>query len=131
MGKIRHYNGLQRSQVADPSMDEPLSCCFQFYSVVSATSLNLTLAYFIISTSDCCNPNVCLAFPIQFINSIRLSKMYFLPGLVFLLSTLVNGEWNTKDFLKREHSLVKPYQGINEKKESSRIHITYVHLHIH
>lgn len=37
--------------------------------------------------------------------------MYFLPGLVFLLSTLVNGEWNTKDFLKREHSLVKPYQG--------------------
>ena len=21
------------------------------------------------------------------------------------------GEWNTKDYLKREHSLVKPYQG--------------------
>merc|ERR1712137_795741 len=38
------------------------------------------------------------------------TKMYFLPILV-LLCTLVNGEWNTKDYLRREHSLVKPYQG--------------------
>nr|CAG4648696.1 EOG090X07L3 [Polyphemus pediculus] len=39
-----------------------------------------------------------------------LIKMIFLS--VFLLcSAVVNGEWNTKDYLKREHSLVKPYQG--------------------
>lgn len=30
--------------------------------------------------------------------------------LVFLISA-VWAEWNTKDFQKREHSLVKPYQG--------------------
>ncbi|CAE1244903.1 LMAN2 [Acanthosepion pharaonis] len=29
--------------------------------------------------------------------------------LIFVFSTVL-GEWNTKDYLKREHSLVKPYQ---------------------
>ncbi|CAG5120536.1 unnamed protein product [Candidula unifasciata] len=28
-----------------------------------------------------------------------------------VLTFLVSGEWNTKDFQRREHSLVKPYQG--------------------
>jgi len=36
--------------------------------------------------------------------------MYFLH-ILLLLCSLVSGEWNTKDFLRREHSLVKPYQG--------------------
>jgi len=31
--------------------------------------------------------------------------------LVLLIAVGLNAEWNTKDFLKREHSLVKPYQG--------------------
>ena len=39
--------------------------------------------------------------------------MYFegLLGTIFSFLTLVKAEWNTKDFQKREHSLVKPYQG--------------------
>ena len=32
------------------------------------------------------------------------------PSIISLLA-LVKAEWNTKDFQKREHSLVKPYQG--------------------
>nr|CAG4651043.1 EOG090X07L3 [Simocephalus serrulatus] len=31
--------------------------------------------------------------------------------LFLLVLLLVNGEWNTKDYLKREHSLMKPYTG--------------------
>ena len=31
--------------------------------------------------------------------------------LVMVNVHLLTAEWNTKDFLKREHSLVKPYQG--------------------
>ena len=31
--------------------------------------------------------------------------------LVMVKVNILNAEWNTKDFLKREHSLVKPYQG--------------------
>ncbi|XP_034255297.1 vesicular integral-membrane protein VIP36 [Thrips palmi] len=30
---------------------------------------------------------------------------------IALLLVAVNGEWNTKDYMKREHSLMKPYQG--------------------
>jgi len=39
--------------------------------------------------------------------------MYFegLLGTIISFLTLVRAEWNTKDFQKREHSLVKPYQG--------------------
>ena len=29
----------------------------------------------------------------------------------FLFSSLVLAEWNPKDFLKREHSLIKPFTG--------------------
>ena len=32
-------------------------------------------------------------------------------GTIISFLTLVQAEWNTKDFQKREHSLVKPYQG--------------------
>ena len=31
--------------------------------------------------------------------------------LLALSVTYLRAEWNTKDFLKREHSLIKPYQG--------------------
>ena len=34
-----------------------------------------------------------------------------LLGTIISFLTLVRAEWNTKDFQKREHSLVKPYQG--------------------
>lgn len=33
--------------------------------------------------------------------------------LVALLVTFSDAEWNTNDYMKREHSLVKPYQGKN------------------
>eukprot|EP00092_Neocalanus_flemingeri_P089581 GFUD01113355.1.p1 GENE.GFUD01113355.1~~GFUD01113355.1.p1 ORF type:complete len:328 (+),score=74.62 GFUD01113355.1:49-1032(+) len=35
----------------------------------------------------------------------------YLLGLLVIHATLLKAEWNTKDFLKREHSLTKPYQG--------------------
>lgn len=37
----------------------------------------------------------------------------FIP-IVFMFSFFtreVNSEWNTRDYMKREHSLLKPYQG--------------------
>jgi len=39
-----------------------------------------------------------------------LQHFHFVSFLLFLVTTL-RAEWNTKDFQKREHSLVKPYQG--------------------
>ncbi|KAL1492089.1 hypothetical protein ABEB36_012582 [Hypothenemus hampei] len=42
------------------------------------------------------------------------SSAYFTSCLTFFLSvffSIVRGEWNTKDFLKREHTLIKPYYG--------------------
>ena len=52
---------------------------------------------------------------VAFYQKILLSDfiMYFEGLLCTLISflTLVRAEWNTKDFQKREHSLVKPYQG--------------------
>lgn len=36
--------------------------------------------------------------------------MYILY-LIVLISSFVGGEWNTNDYLKREHSLMKPYTG--------------------
>ena len=35
-------------------------------------------------------------------------RFYFIAALFVTLS---NAQWNTNDYLKREHSLVKPYQG--------------------
>ena len=36
-------------------------------------------------------------------------------SIVFaFLVTLSSAEWNTNDYMKREHSLVKPYQGIKQ-----------------
>jgi hypothetical protein len=32
-------------------------------------------------------------------------------GLLLCFLSYVNAEWNTKDFMKREHSLIKPYYG--------------------
>lgn len=41
-----------------------------------------------------------------------MSQQYFKPWFfTFLLSSLVLAEWNPKDFLKREHSLIKPFTG--------------------
>ena len=37
-------------------------------------------------------------------------RTVFLCALVLLLSA-ADAEWNTKDYMKREHSLIKPYQG--------------------
>ena len=31
--------------------------------------------------------------------------------LTLLLFFQINAEWNTNDYMKREHSLIKPYQG--------------------
>jgi len=39
-----------------------------------------------------------------------LQSCHFVSIVLFLVSTL-RAEWNTKDFQKREHSLIKPYQG--------------------
>lgn len=32
--------------------------------------------------------------------------------LVISALKLVTAEWNTKDYMKREHSLIRPYQGL-------------------
>jgi len=41
-----------------------------------------------------------------------MSQQYFKTWLLsLLLSSLVVAEWNPKDFLKREHSLIKPFTG--------------------
>ncbi len=37
--------------------------------------------------------------------------LWTLPPLALLAANLVLAEWNTNEFMKREHSLVKPYQG--------------------
>jgi len=39
------------------------------------------------------------------------SELQTALSALVLLITAVRAEWNTKDFQKREHSLVKPYQG--------------------
>ncbi|KAG8262550.1 Vesicular integral-membrane protein VIP36 [Homalodisca vitripennis] len=38
-------------------------------------------------------------------------RMYLFCIFKCILFSLVFGEWNTNDYLKREHSLYKPYQG--------------------
>ena len=39
--------------------------------------------------------------------------VYYVTSILFtlLLFFQINAEWNTKDYMKREHSLIKPYQG--------------------
>jgi hypothetical protein len=39
--------------------------------------------------------------------------VYYVTGILFtlLLFLQINAEWNTKDYMKREQSLIKPYQG--------------------
>lgn len=32
-------------------------------------------------------------------------------GIFLITFALASGEWNTNDYLKREHSLMKPYTG--------------------
>lgn len=32
--------------------------------------------------------------------------------LLISVLELVSAEWNTKDYMKREHSLIRPYQGL-------------------
>ena len=48
-----------------------------------------------------------------------MSRQYFKHWFfTFLLSSLVLAEWNPKDFLKREHSLIKPFTGIQWRKNT-------------
>jgi mannose-binding lectin 2 len=41
--------------------------------------------------------------------------VYYVISILFSLFMLlflqIKAEWNTKDYMKREHSLIKPYQG--------------------
>jgi mannose-binding lectin 2 len=39
----------------------------------------------------------------------HVTSVFF--GLLLLLFLQTKAEWNTKDYMKREHSLIKPYQG--------------------
>ncbi|XP_071441798.1 vesicular integral-membrane protein VIP36 isoform X2 [Hetaerina americana] len=42
----------------------------------------------------------------------RTKVIHILTYILFLLSSShISAEWNTKDYMKREHSLIKPYQG--------------------
>lgn len=44
--------------------------------------------------------------------NLKDSSMYLLYNLfLFILIDIIQAEWNTKDFMKREHSLIKPYYG--------------------
>ncbi|XP_022172494.1 VIP36-like protein [Myzus persicae] len=46
------------------------------------------------------------------INPKKVCTKFYLFMIVFsFLSTEVYSEWNTRDYMKREHSLLKPYQG--------------------
>ena len=50
------------------------------------------------------------------LSQLVMSQQYFKTWLLsLLLSSLVVAEWNPKDFLKREHSLIKPFTGIMYK----------------
>lgn len=40
-------------------------------------------------------------------------KMLLYYILLINLFNIVTGEWNSNDYMKREHSLVRPYQGKN------------------
>lgn len=42
-------------------------------------------------------------------DSVALQLIFSL--LICIASKLTKAEWNTQDFLKREHTLVKPYYG--------------------
>lgn len=48
--------------------------------------------------------------------------------LLLIISVLesVAQEWNTKDYMKREHSLIKPYQG-----SSILIYLSYIVFRYH
>lgn len=41
------------------------------------------------------------------------TRLYLFIIVLSLLSREVYSEWNTRDYMKREHSLLKPYQGKN------------------
>lgn len=50
------------------------------------------------------------------------TKFYLFTIVLSFLSREVYSEWNTRDYMKREHSLLKPYQGKNnDLLESIRI----------
>lgn len=40
-----------------------------------------------------------------------LSLLLLIIGFVFFVGA---AEWNTMDYMKREHSLIRPYQGTNK-----------------
>lgn len=44
---------------------------------------------------------------LDYLENSKLLLSYFL-AFIFTASA---AEWNTKDYMKREHSLIKPYQG--------------------
>ena len=51
-----------------------------------------------------------ITLPLSVKMMLNVVVRYFFTVLT-LSVTYLRAEWNTKDFLKREHSLIKPYQG--------------------
>lgn len=50
-------------------------------------------------------------------NSKYYITIFYVFEIIFLsLTKEVNSEWNTRDYMKREHSLLKPYQGETNNK---------------
>lgn len=45
---------------------------------------------------------------------IQYKRMYLTLIYALIVSILksAGAEWNTKDYMKREHSLIRPYQGL-------------------
>ena len=63
------------------------------------------------TTSNCAGRQACTVdWEFFLLSDITMYIRRLFPSIISLLA-LVKAEWNTKDFQKREHSLVKPYQG--------------------
>lgn len=46
-----------------------------------------------------------------------VTKIYIFTFIFSFLCREVYSEWNTRDYMKRDHSLLKPYQGNANFKE--------------
>lgn len=44
-------------------------------------------------------------------NMAKVQSIFAAVTVIFINFLCVLAEWNTKDYLKREHSLIKPYSG--------------------
>lgn len=54
----------------------------------------------------------------KIVNWKYLFTIIYVFEIMFLtLTKEVNSEWNTRDYMKREHSLLKPYQGETNYKK--------------